>query len=591
MDFFDILYLVCGLVFFLYGMEIMSGSLEKMAGGPLEKMLRNATKKPIYSLLLGFAVTAVIQSSSATTVILVGLVNSGLMTFASTVPALLGANIGTTVTAWLLSLSSISGESAVMKMLKPENFSIVLAFIGAVMLLLSKDDRKKDIARIFIGFTLLMHGMEYMKNAVEPLAESPAFGDIVIAVSNPVLMMIIGIVFTAIIQSSSASIGVFQALIIGTAAATVQITMNMAIAFVLGASIGTCITGILSCIGTSREAKRVAVIQLVIKAVGGVAFLALYCIADALFHFPFGAAAATAFSVALFHTAYSIVNALVQFPFTNQLVKLAMKMIPEDPETVKRRGEMPFIDERLLRTPAIAIAECSNFSVKMCNIAKKTVLYSIFHLFRYSDKAAEAIRANEEIVDSYEDALGTYLVRVSTKELSDEQTGQASRILHTIGDFERISDHAVNLSKVSKEIYQKKISFSEQAQKELAVLESAVTEILWLTASAFENDDLERARLVEPLEQVIDGLIAKVKDNHIQRLQNGHCTIELGFVLSDILNNFQRISDHCSNIAVAVIESRANSFDTHRYLNSVKYEEVGAFRDNFTQYSEKYVLG
>lgn len=587
-DFFSVLLLLCGVTFLLYGMDIMSANLEKLAGGRLEKMLHTMTKKPFIAMLLGAAVTAVIQSSSATTVLLVGLVNSGLLDFASSIPVLMGANIGTTVTAWLISLSGISGESGFMKMLEPENFSAVLAFGSIMVLLISKDKKKRSVAHIFVAFAVLMYGMRLMKEAIEPLKSDPTFENIIEGMSNPVLALLVGIFITAVIQSSSASIALLQAIVIATPG---MIPMQVAIPFVLGASIGTCITGILSSISANRDAKRVAFTQLFIKVVGGIAFMIVYFALDAIFDFPLNSQAATAVSIAVFHTLYSILNSLVQLPLVRWLVRIGMRLVPDDPKLVRRREEQPYLDELLLRTPAVAVAECANLTERMCVISRKTVLYSIYNLFNYNEGAGAVIEDNEQLVDEYEDVLGAYLVRISAMEITESDNALVSRMLHTIGDFERISDHAANLLDTSREINEKKIAFSQEAQEELRVLSNAVTEILFLMGAAYEQNDLSAAAHVEPLEQVIDGLIATIKDNHIRRLQNGNCTIELGFVLSDILNNFERISDHCSNIAVAVIDEARGSYDAHKYLNSVKHGDDAAFTESFEGYLTKYTLG
>lgn len=579
MDFFQFLGLFGGLSFFLFGMKVMSGSLEKMAGGTLQSLLHKATAKPAVGLLLGAAITIAMQSSSATTVMLVGLVNSGLMQFSQTICVIFGANVGTTLTAWILSLSGVESSNFLLQLLKPQNFSPIFAFLGILLLLFSKSERKKNLGTVGVGFALLMYGMTLMSSSVSPLAEQPEFENFLSLFSNPILSLLVALLFTAVVQSSAASIGILQALSL-----TGKLTYEMVVPMVMGLNIGTCMTSIISCIGANVNAKRVAGVHVISKVIATVVFLPIFFLLSAVFDWTFVKFAVTPWGIAIAHTVFNILLTLLLLPFSKWLIKLTVLLLPEKNKIEEKEF---FLDQRLLRSPSLAIAECEAKTLEMFLLAKKMLFSSFSLLDRYEEKTAEEILREEERVDRMEDLLGTYLVPLGSQSLSGEDSKKISKMLHTIGDFERLGDHAVNLAKAAKEISEKKISFSAPAQAELKTLRSAAEEILSLCESAYRDGDFSKAGDVEPLEQVIDGLIAQIKSNHIQRLCNGNCTIDIGFVLSDILTNYERISDHCSNIAVAMIELGHNSFDTHQYLNNVKYGNEN-FNKIFNAYQEKY---
>lgn len=580
MSFFSILSLVGGLSFFLFGMHAMSSSLEKMAGGRLERSLKKVTDNPFLSLLFGMVITVAMQSSSATTVMLVGLVGSGIMQFSQTIYVILGANVGTTLTAWLLSLSGVEASSVWVQMLKPANFSPIVALVGIALLMFSKSTRKRTVGNTLVGFALLMFGMTMMSTAVSPLAESPAFASMLKGLANPFVGLFLALIFTAVVQSSAAAIGVLQAL-----SFTGSMSVGMMIPMVMGLNIGTCATSMISCIGTNIGAKRVAATHLSIKVLGAVFCLPLFLILKWVGALPFAETAATPWGIALIHTVYNLILTVVFLPLAKPLTGLIARLLKEKQTAEK----VDFVlDERLLRVPSIAIAECRNKTAEMCSLARRTILKSFDILFAYDVKKADAILESEDRLDLLEDKLGTYLVPLGVGCQLTEDSRRISQMLHSIGDFERLGDHAVNLLKVSKELHEKKIVFSKDAQTELATVIRATTEILEITEAAYCKEDSATAGRVEPLEQVIDGLIATVKDHHINRLVTGNCTIELGFILSDILTNLERISDHCSNIAVTLIQLGNSSFETHRYLNGIKYGNDEAFERQFAEYAEKY---
>ena len=586
---FPVFTLLGGLAFFLYGMNVMSSGLEKLAGGKLEKTLKRMTSNKVKSMVLGAGITIAIQSSSALTVMLVGLVNSGIMALEQTVGVIFGSNIGTTLTAWILSLAGIEGGgNFFLELLKPKNFSPIVALIGIILIMMSKSDRKKDIGTIMVGFAVLMFGMTLMGDAVEPLGNEEnveSFKAFISIFNNPLIGVVVGAVFTGIIQSSAASVGILQTLAMQTGA----ITYNMVLPIVMGQNIGTCITSVISSIGVNKNAKRVSVVHILFNLIGTVICLAIYYPLYLIFDFAILNQAADGAGIALCHTAFNIFVTVLLVPFSNLLVKLAKIIIPDAKEAEKNA----FIDERLLNTPTFALAECDNYTVKMAQTARDTFLNAT-NLVRkaekgqgFDEKLAEQVRVDEKALDKYEDKLGSFLVKISSKELSKTDSKEASKLLHTIGDFERIGDHAVNLLGVAKEIADKDISFSGKAKEELKVLSAALEEIITITVTAFSENNLDLAKDVEPLEQVVDRLTAQIKANHITRLQKGDCTIELGFVLSDLLNNFERVSDHCSNIAVAMIEVARESFDTHKYLKAVKSESNADFSERFNEYEIK----
>lgn len=581
MTVFDVFSLLGGLAFFLFGMSIMSSGLEKIAGGKLEIILKKMTDKPFKGLLLGAAVTATIQSSSAVTVMLVGLVNSGIMKLGQTIGVIMGSNIGTTLTAWILSLAGIESDNFFISMLKPSSFSPLIALVGIIMIMASKKQRVKDIGSALMGFSVLMYGMQLMSGATTPLSESESFDKLLLLFNNPLLGLLVGIVITGIVQSSAATIGILQAL-----SMTGSITFSMAIPIIMGENIGTCITSLLSSIGVSKDAKRVSFIHICIKIIGTVFYLSLYFLLDLIIGFSFSDKAATPVGIAIVHTIFNLATTVLLFPFSKQLEKLAYKII----KASVKEEKMAFIDDRLLNSPSLAIEECRSKTVLMAHNAKDSFFDAISLFSNYDEKTCERIMKYEQTIDDLEDSLGTFLVKLSSHELSDEGSNIVSILLHTIGDFERIGDHAVNMLKVASEIHEKNISFSDEAKAELATATEAISEILDLTIDAFCHNNITLALEVEPLEQVIDNLLADIKDRHIQRLTGGDCTIEMGFVLSDLLTNYERVSDHCSNIAVCLIQINNSVFDTHGYLNDYKTSGGTHFTQAFEGFKNKYVL-
>ncbi|MBR4728006.1 MAG: Na/Pi cotransporter family protein [Clostridia bacterium] len=581
MTVFDIFTLLGGLAFFLFGMRTMSGALERVAGGKLESILRAMTDKPIKGLALGTIITAIVQSSSAVTVMLVGLVNSGLLKLGQCIGVLMGSNIGTTLTAWILSLAGIESDHFLLKMLKPTSFSPLVALIGIILMMVSKKDRVKNIGAVMMGFAVLMYGMTLMSGATAPLAESAAFDKLIVLFSNPLLGLLIGIVITAVVQSSAATIGILQALSL-----TGGITYHMAIPIIMGENIGTCVTSLLSSIGANKNAKRVVAVHIYIKVIGTAFYLTLYFLLYKLIGFGFAQQAAAPVGIAVVHSIFNVATTVLLFPFIKLLEKLAIKTIPDK----NAPAETTFLDERLLNSPALAVAECRNHTVDMAHLAADTLRASLTLLTHYDRKTAETILRNEEQLDEYEDHLGTYMVKLTGCALSAADSDTISTLLHTIGDFERIGDHAVNLLKTAEEIQEKKLDFSDAANTELQIAANAIREILGMTTDAFCENDLDKAMLVEPLEQVIDELTAQIKDHHIHRLTGGQSTIEHGFVLGDLLTNFERVSDHCSNIAVCIIQIHRSVFDTHEYLNDYKAGENSQFTAVFHDYAKKYAL-
>ena len=585
MDLFNLLALGGGLALFLYGMSVMSDGLEKLAGGKLEGILRTMTSSPIKGLLLGVVVTGIIQSSSAVTVMLVGLVNSGIMALSQTVGVIMGANIGTTVTAWLLSLVSVDGDGLLLKMLKPANFSLVLAMIGILMIMAGKTQKKKDMGSILLGFTILMYGMNMMSDAVEPLKDMPGFAELFTKFQNPLLGVLVGAVLTAIIQSSSASVGILQALSL-----TGIITYSAAFPIIMGQNIGTCITAVISSIGASRSARKVSIIHITFNLIGTAIFLAVYLIARALVEpvAVFFAGTIDPAGIAICHSIFNIATTLMLLPFAKYLVKIADRVIKEKGEAVDAQSEL--LDSRVLSMPAMAITACNGLTEQMAVAATYAVQTAIDLLDTYSDAGASSLEEGEETLDLYEDRLGQYLTQISGQGLSDHDSRQRFKMQHVISDFERLGDHAMNLLDSAREKKEKGYQFSDDGAAQMAVLKAALCEILDLTCRAYQENSLELAAQVEPLEQVIDGLIRKARSAHLSRLNNGQCTIEMGFVLADVLNNYERVSDHCSNIAVAVIEAESDRFDSHQYLDSIKSGENREFQQTYKKYAEKYAF-
>ena len=567
--------LLGGLAFFLYGMNVMSGGLSKLAGGSLERSLKKMTTNRFSGMGLGAVITIAIQSSSAMTVMLVGLVNSGIMTLGQTIGVIMGSNIGTTLTPWIFSLSGISDDGWV-SLLKPENFSLFFAFIGIVLFMMSKKTRHKDIGKILVGFAVLMYGMKLMG---EPMKGMQVTDEIREFFSNPLLGVLVGAVITGIIQSSAASVAILQNL-----AAAGGVTYGMAIPIIMGQNIGTCVTALISSIGVSKNAKKVSVVHITFNLIGTFVCLILFFGLDAIFQFAFTDQEIGAAGIALVHTIFNVFTSAILCPFTKQLEKIANLVIRPGKESVGKA----FLDERLLKTPSVAVNEADAMTAKMANIARNSIVSAIGLFDTYVEKQAQEVIKGEDELDKYEDKLGSFLVQLSASSLSERDSRHVSKLLHTIGDLERLGDHAVQLQKNAEEIHDKKIVFSANAQRQIQTLTAAISEILDLTIRCFENNDISLARHVEPLEQVIDALIAQAKTSHIERLQAGRCTIQTGFVLSDILANYQRISDHCSNVAVAVIETDAGSFDTHQYLNEVKESGSHHFAEYYRTYAEKF---
>ena len=564
MDIFSLFTLCGGLAFFLYGMTTMSKSLEKMAGGKLERLLKRMTSNPFKSLLLGAGITIAIQSSSAMTVMLVGLVNSGVMELGQTIGVIMGSNIGTTLTAWILSLAGIESESVFVNLLKPENFSPVIALVGIILIMGSKKQKRRDIGRILVGFSILMYGMELMKNAVSPLADMPEFSSLLTAFNNPLLGVLVGAVFTGVIQSSAASVGILQAL-----AMTGSITYGMAVPIIMGQNIGTCVTALISSIGVNRNAKRVSVIHISFNVIGTVVGLILFYGGNLLFRFPFMNAAVGAVGIAFCHTVFNVFTTLLLLPFSRQLEKLARRAIKAEDKS----GQFAFLDPLLLRTPGVAISECVSMTNRMGALAHENLLDAVRQLSDYQEARETLITENEDKLDIYEDRLGDYLVKISQHGVSMSDIRTVSRLLHAIGDFERIGDHALNLQESARELHEKGLHFSDAAKEELEVLLAALNDIMALAFDSFAANDPVAAREVEPLEETIDQLIEEIRMRHIHRLQRGECTIQLGFVLSDLLTNFERVSDHCSNIAVCVIENHADELDRHAYISGLKTDQ------------------
>lgn len=586
MSLFDVLAMVGGLALFLYGMHAMGDGLAKLSGGKLEKILEKLTSNPLKAVLLGAGVTAVIQSSSATTVMVVGFVNSGIMSLSQAVGIIMGANIGTTMTSWLLSLSGIEGSNFFIQLLKPTSFSPVLALVGVVLILFAKKEKKKDVGSILIGFAILMYGMEAMSSAVKPLAGVPEFTGILTMFSNPVLGMLAGAILTAIIQSSSASVGILQAL-----CKTGKLGYSTALPIIMGQNIGTCVTAVLSSVGANKNARRAALVHLYFNVIGTIVFMCGFYLINVFVPFGFLGDKATGYGIAIIHTVFNILATTLLLPFGKGLVKLATITVPDgDEKNDIQDSEFQVLDERFLDQPAFAIEQCRNVTCKMAELSRDA-LYKSFELLKeYDYNKEQDILHLENLVDRYEDELGTYLVKISSRNLSEKDSRTLSMLLHCIGDFERISDHSVNLMGAAREMHDKRLKFSEKASLELDIFTNAVRDILDTTVEVFEKEDVNMAQYVEPLEEVIDSINAELKLRHVRRLREGKCTIELGFILSDITTNYERVADHCSNIAVCLIEIQKDHFDTHEYLEKIKREDNKAFSVLYDSYKDRYIL-
>ncbi len=581
MDIFSVFTLCGGLAFFLFGMHVMSQSLEKIAGGKLETALKKMTSNPFKSLALGAGITIAVQSSSALTVMLVGLVNSGIMELEQTIGVIMGSNIGTTLTAWLLSLSGIESNSFWLSLLKPENFSPVAALIGVLLLMGSKNKKKQDIGTILVGFAVLMYGMEMMKNAVSPLTEMEDFKKLLVAFNNPILSVLFGAVFTGIIQSSAASVGILQAFSISG-----SITYRMAIPIIMGQNIGTCVTALLSSIGVNKNAKRVTVIHMSFNIIGTVVCLAVFYLLNAIFSFDFIDKAIRPAEIAMVHSIFNIVTTIILLPFSNQLVKLANTVIP----SAKEQEQRVLLDERLLSSPPLAVSQCKEKTINMAEIAKSAILEALHGIFNYSPEIMPSVEKKEQTLDQMEDILATFMIQLSSKDLTEADNNTISELLHLISDFERIGDHAINIVEITEEMRKNEQVFSETARADFTTLSAALAEIIEITMKAFVQDNLKEALRVEPLEEVIDNLTITIRNKHIERLKKAECSPELGIPLSDLLINCERVSDHCSNIAVAMIEISQSKLDTHDYLDTLKAERTPDFIENFNQFNQKYRL-
>lgn len=589
MDIFSILTMIGGLALFLYGMSIMGDGLVMLSGGRLELILKKLTKNRMMALLLGALVTAVIQSSSATTVMVVGFVNSGIMELSQAVGIIMGANIGTTITSWILSLTGISGGSVFIKLLKPSSFSPVLAAIGIVCIMTGKDGtRKKTVGNILIGFAVLMFGMESMSGAVAPLKDNPSFTGMLTAFSHPILGMMAGAVLTAIIQSSSASVGILQALCMSGA-----VTYATAIPIILGQNIGTCVTALISSVGASKNAKRAAFIHLYFNLIGTILFMVVFYGINHFVSFAFLSKYAGAAGIALIHSMFNIVCAIVLFPLGDMLVRLATFTLGDDKESNDKQSkpeELTALDERFLDSPSFAIQLCKNAVIKMAEYSKKAINMAIEVQDDYSNEKVTEVIKLEQLVDQFEDSIGTYLVKLAAKDLSRDDSHLLSMLLRNISDFERISDHAVNITEAVEKMQIQGLQFTSQGKQELDVLATAIRDIMTMADDSFSKCDTEKAEDIEPLEEVIDNLVEEMKQRHIIRLRSGNCSMEAGLILEDILTNYERVSDHCSNIAAALIEIQADELDMHQYIDVKIKGSDPHFREEYLRLKEIYIL-
>ncbi|MCR4588102.1 MAG: Na/Pi cotransporter family protein [Lachnospiraceae bacterium] len=591
MDIFGILTMIGGLALFLFGMSTMGESLVMLSGGKLERILQKLTQKRIMALLLGAFVTAVIQSSSATTVMVVGFVNSGIMKLTQAVGIIMGANVGTTITSWILSLTGISGDNLFINLLKPSSFSPVLAAIGIIFMMTGKEgSRKKIVGNILLGFAVLMYGMETMSNAVSPLKDDPAFTSMLTAFSNPVLGMVAGAILTAVIQSSSASVGILQALCMSGA-----VTYGAAIPIIMGQNIGTCVTALISSLGASKNAKRAAFIHLYFNLIGTILFMALFYVVNHFVQFPFLTESAAAAGVAVVHSLFNIGCAVVLFPFGDQLVKLATFTVRNHKDTEEkaekvRPAELSALDERFLDTPSFAIQLCKSAVIKLSEYTQQAILLAMETVTEYKAEKVGEVERLEQLADDFEDSVGTYLVKLAGRDLGKEDSHLLSTLLHSISDFERISDHAINIAEEAQKAYEQNLEFSPEGTAELESLGTALRDIMHITQRAFAEGDTKAATNVEPLEEVIDDLVMEMKQRHIIRLRKGECSMEAGLLLEDILTNYERVSDHCSNIAAALIEIQADELDMHQYID-VKIKGSDAhFREEYLRLKRIYIL-
>lgn len=589
MDIFDFLTMVGGLALFLYGMRVLGDGLKKASGGKMEHILEKLTSNKLMAVLLGAGVTAVIQSSSATTVMVVGFVNSGIMKLAQATGVILGANVGTTVTAWILSLTEVDGTSFLLRFLKPTSFSPILAIVGVILISTGKKNRQKDIGTIMVGFAVLMTGMNTMSSAVTPLASEPGFIRFLLAFSNPVLGMLVGIALTAFIQSSSASIGILQALSV-----TGAVSYSTAIPIILGANVGSCATALISSVGAGRNGRRAALIHLYFNIIKTVTFMVVFYAVDAVMEFAFMGRPASALGIAVIHTAFNVASVVLIFPFSSVLEKLVTFTIPISEEEEKAREcdkkEIQLLDARFLSTPSFALEVCKNVAAEMVDISREALFLAIQMLDKYDEDSANKVIELENVVDHYDDEIGSYLVKLSSRHLTERDSQQLSVLLHSIGDFERISDHAINIMESAKEMNEKQLSFSRKAQEELSIYTGAIRDIVNTAVKVFREEDLKLAEMIEPMEEVIDFLSIEVKKRHMKRLRKGKCTIEMGFVLSDITTNYERVSDHCSNIALSLLQMNEENFETHEYQENIVGRNGSVFAAEVKQLKERYQL-
>ncbi|MBR5090431.1 MAG: Na/Pi cotransporter family protein [Ruminiclostridium sp.] len=582
MDIFNVFALLGGLALLLYGVKLMGQGLEKKAGGKLKTLLAAATSTKFKGFLLGVIITAVIQSSATTTVMVVGFVNSGILTLGQAIGIIMGANLGTSVTSWIMSLIGVDSDVIWVQFLNPRTFTPIIAFVAIILLLVFKKDSKKtDTATILFGLAFLMYGMQIITDAVSGLSEVPEFTELMGMFSNPILGVLAGAVITAVIQSSAASVGILQAISLNGA-----LKYSSAIPIIMGQNIGTCVTAMISSLGANKNAKRAAFIHLSFNTIGTLVWLTIYCIINAVLKPAISEEAVNPLGIAICHSAFNVLTIVTLAPFNKLLEKLACVVIREGSD----KGEFALLDDRLLSTPSIAIARSRTVAIKMAHEAERSLELAFDTLFDYNEKSAQKVRDMEDSVDMYEDSLGTYLVKVSNQNTSEADSHEVSKLLHMIGDFERLSDHTVNIIESAEEIHDKELKFSDDAIREIKIMISAVREILDMSITAFENNDLKTAVSVEPLEQVVDWLKVQIKSSHVERLRKQECTIEMGFVLSDLLTNLERISDHCSNIAVCMIEIAHDSFDMHEYINHLKSEVTKEYKKCYDFYKNKYAL-
>lgn len=583
-----VLTFVAGLSFSLFGMQLMSGGLEQLSGGMLERTLERATSNRFAAIALGAGVTAVVQSSSATTVMVVGFVNSGIMRLEQVVGIIMGANIGTTITSWLLSLTGLSGDSFILWLLNPSTFSPILALIGTVLMLFSQKERRQTTGRVLLSFALLMFGMSVMGDSVKPLADSPTFANLLVMFRNPILGVLVGAVFTGIIQSSAATVGVLIALAAALSGSDSPITYGVALPIVLGSNIGTCVTALISCIGAGKNARRSAMVHLYFNTIGTILFLVVFYALNAIFRFEFINCGVSEFGIALIHTVFNVLTTIVFLPMPNLLCRLAEITIPDKGKKREKAAIRP-IDERLLATPSVAVEVCARSVAEMMETAKQTALNAITLTKNYTPELCDSVSEGEKLLDKYEDMLATYMVKLSAKQLPESDAEEINHMLHVIGDCERIGDHSLNMLESANEMHKNGLRFSDAASTELDVIRNALSDIITLSFTSYAERDLQGAKRVEPLEDVIDALQESIRDRHISRLQGGKCTIRLGFVLNDMLTNMERISDHCSNIAVCLLQKH-DSYSTHSFMENVKHGDSDEFDKAFVEYKAEYSL-